>query len=274
MRRRPARLDPPDGHDDEPVVRLHRLRHGDAVGHGHAGGAGHGQLGAVPARWPTAGRAGDLGSLHLQLDGRQHHARQPYAQRSGHGLQRHHGDRGAGDGDRAYERRRRRGRRPAPTVDQSCRSPATAPSPRRRSPPRPAGETLVAFVGSDGPSGAGRQTVTVSGGGLTWTLVKRSNGQSGDAEIWPRSAAGTLTNVTVTSTPAHRRVRRAADGAELVNGAGGAGASAANSAASGAPGREPDGQRGRVAGLRGRQRLRTAATGRTVGAAEPGFAVD
>ncbi len=60
----------------------------------------------------------------------------------------------------------------------------------------------MAFVGSDGPSGAGRQTVTVSGGGLTWTLVKRSNAQSGDAEIWTAQAANTLTNVTVTSTPA------------------------------------------------------------------------
>ena len=53
-----------------------------------------------------------------------------------------------------------------------------------------AGETLVAFVGSDGPSGSGRQSVTVSGGGLTWTLVKRSNGQSGDAEIWAAQAPG------------------------------------------------------------------------------------
>src|SRR5204862_7373526 len=33
-----------------------------------------------------------------------------------------------------------------------------------------AGDLLLAFVGADGPSGGG-QTATVSGAGLTWTLV-------------------------------------------------------------------------------------------------------
>ena len=63
------------------------------------------------------------------------------------------------------------------------------------------GEVLLAFVGSDGPSGAGKQSVTVSGAGLTWKLVKRANGQSGDAEIWTATAASPLSGVTVTSTP-------------------------------------------------------------------------
>jgi len=63
------------------------------------------------------------------------------------------------------------------------------------------GEVLLAFVGSDGPSGAGKQSVTVSGGGLTWKLVKRANGQSGDAEVWTATAASPLSGVTVTSTP-------------------------------------------------------------------------
>ena len=98
----------------------------------------------------------------------------------------------------------------------------------------PAGETLVAFVGSDGPSGGGRQTVTVSGGGLTWTLVKRSNAQSGDAEIWTAQAANTLTNVTVTSTPATGGYDEQMTVLSF-KGAGGTGASAANAGASGAP---------------------------------------
>lgn len=34
------------------------------------------------------------------------------------------------------------------------------------------GDLLLAFVSSDGPSG---QTATVSGGGLTWSLVRRAN---------------------------------------------------------------------------------------------------
>jgi hypothetical protein len=64
-----------------------------------------------------------------------------------------------------------------------------------------AGETILAFVGSDGPVGAGKQTVAVSGGGLAWKLVRRANGQSGDAEVWAATASSVLTSATVTSTP-------------------------------------------------------------------------
>jgi hypothetical protein len=65
-----------------------------------------------------------------------------------------------------------------------------------------AGEELLAFVGSDGPNGAGKQSTTISGAGLTWTLVKRANSRPGDAEIWAATALAPLTNVSVTSTPA------------------------------------------------------------------------
>ncbi len=65
-----------------------------------------------------------------------------------------------------------------------------------------AGEQLLAFASSDGPDGAGKQSVTVSGAGLTWTLVKRANSRPGDAEIWAATALAPLSNVTVTSTPA------------------------------------------------------------------------
>lgn len=63
------------------------------------------------------------------------------------------------------------------------------------------GELLVAFVATDGPLAPGAQTATVTGGGLTWSLVKRANTQAGDAEIWAATATGTLTNATVTATP-------------------------------------------------------------------------
>ena len=143
---------------------------------------------------------------------------------------------------------------PAPTVDKSVtvtgHGAVTTPAFSTTA----AGETLVAFVGSDGPSGAGRQTVTVSGGGLTWTLVKRSNAQSGDAEIWTAQAANTLTNVTVTSTPATGGFDQQMTVLSF-KGAGGTGASAANVGRERRADREPDGQRGRVAGLRHRQRL-------------------
>jgi hypothetical protein len=65
-----------------------------------------------------------------------------------------------------------------------------------------AGEQLLAFVASDGPNGAGKQSATVSGAGLTWTLLKRANARSGDAEIWGATASHPLTAVTVSSTPA------------------------------------------------------------------------
>jgi len=63
-----------------------------------------------------------------------------------------------------------------------------------------AGDLLLAFVASDGPSN-GLQTASVSGAGLTWTLVRRSNAQAGTAEVWQARAVGTLTGVTVTATP-------------------------------------------------------------------------
>ena len=97
-----------------------------------------------------------------------------------------------------------------------------------------ANETLVAFVGGDGPAGSGQQSFTVSGAGLTWKLVKRSNAQSGDSEVWTATASSTLSNVAVTSTPlvgGHDQQLTVL----AFQGSGGVGASAAASAASGAP---------------------------------------
>jgi hypothetical protein len=98
------------------------------------------------------------------------------------------------------------------------------------------GELLVAFAGSDGPAAGGSQTLTVSGGGLSWTLVKRANAQAGTAEVWtaqsPSSAR--LTNARITA-------KQSRTGYDMnlyviaVQGTGGIGASAAASAGSGAP---------------------------------------
>ena len=60
------------------------------------------------------------------------------------------------------------------------------------------GELLVAFVAYDGPS-TGAQTAQVTGAGLTWTLVKRSNAQRGTSEIWFAKPAGALSGATVTA---------------------------------------------------------------------------
>ena len=64
--------------------------------------------------------------------------------------------------------------------------------------------------------------------------MKRSNAQSGDAEIWTAQAANTLTNVTVTLTPATGGYDEQMTVLSF-KGAGGTGASAANAGASGAP---------------------------------------
>ena len=59
-----------------------------------------------------------------------------------------------------------------------------------------ANELLLAFVSADANSGT--TTVTsVTGAGLTWSLVQRTNAQLGTAEIWRAFAPATLSNVTV-----------------------------------------------------------------------------
>ena len=100
-----------------------------------------------------------------------------------------------------------------------------------------AGELLLAFVGSDGPS-PGSQTATVSGAGLAWTLVRRVNVQAGTAEIWKATASTILTNVTVTSTLAAGNVQQSLV-VMTFTGALGTGATGAANAATGAPRRSP-----------------------------------
>lgn len=94
-----------------------------------------------------------------------------------------------------------------------------------------AAELLLAFVGSDGPSG---QTVAVSGGGLVWTLVRRINAQPGTSEVWRANAPNILTNVTVTATQATGNYYQSLT-VVAFSGAAGIGATGGASAATGAP---------------------------------------
>ncbi|WP_394770202.1 galactose oxidase-like domain-containing protein [Lacisediminihabitans sp.] len=65
------------------------------------------------------------------------------------------------------------------------------------------GELLVAFVSADGPATAGgQQFSSVTGGGITWRLRKRTNAQYGSAEVWQAVAGGILTGATVTAVHA------------------------------------------------------------------------
>jgi hypothetical protein len=63
------------------------------------------------------------------------------------------------------------------------------------------GDLLLALVSAHGP-GTGGQSMTVSGGGLTWSLVKRAAGVRGTAELWQARASRVLSRVAVTARPA------------------------------------------------------------------------
>jgi len=63
-------------------------------------------------------------------------------------------------------------------------------------------DLLVAFVAGDQPNPPAGQTASVTGGGLTWTLARRTNAQPGTAEIWTAPAGAVLTNTSITATVA------------------------------------------------------------------------
>ncbi|HEX2700650.1 MAG TPA: fibronectin type III domain-containing protein [Acidimicrobiales bacterium] len=92
-------------------------------------------------------------------------------------------------------------------------------------------ELLVAFAASQGPPG---QTVAVSGAGLTWSLARRANTQSGTAEAWTAFAPAKLTNAKVTSTQGTAGYYQSLT-VVTFTGASGIGATAGASAATGAP---------------------------------------
>ena len=97
-----------------------------------------------------------------------------------------------------------------------------------------AGETLLALVSSDGPKSAAGQTASVSGAGVTWTMIQRANAQAGDAEIWQATAAGPLSGVTVTSTPSAGNFDQQLT-VLTFTGSSGVGSASAASASTGAP---------------------------------------
>ena len=94
------------------------------------------------------------------------------------------------------------------------------------------GELLLAFVASDGPKSAA-QRATVSGAGLTWTLVVRASSQLGTSEIWQATAASPVTG-SVTSTPTRKGYDQSLT-VVAIQASAGVGASAAAGAGSGAP---------------------------------------
>jgi len=60
-----------------------------------------------------------------------------------------------------------------------------------------ANELLLAFISSDNTSTPNTTVTGITGGGLTWQLVQRTNVQLGTAEIWRAFATSQLSNATV-----------------------------------------------------------------------------
>jgi hypothetical protein len=87
-----------------------------------------------------------------------------------------------------------------PTVDKTVSIDGTGTRTTPAFSTTSAGEVLVAFAASDGPSAANAQSLTISGAGLVWTRVRSIAGRPGVVEIWTATAPTVLTGVTVTST--------------------------------------------------------------------------
>lgn len=102
-------------------------------------------------------------------------------------------------------------------------------------------ELLLAFVTADYGGGTNTTVKSMTGGGLTWTLVVKSNGQSGDSEIWRAFATSPIGSATVTATLSQSVVSsitvRAFEGVNTsgTNGSGAIGATTSANGKTGAP---------------------------------------
>jgi len=97
-------------------------------------------------------------------------------------------------------------------------------------------EQLLAFIATDYLSGTNTIVKSVTGGGLTWTLIQRANAQSGSAEIWGAFSSSTLTGVSITATLSQKVIASITVMSFAgVNTTGAIGAVSSKSAASGAP---------------------------------------
>ena len=101
-------------------------------------------------------------------------------------------------------------------------------------------ELLLAFIATDASS-SGITVTGVSGGGLSWVPVRRTNTQLGTAEVWRALAPSPLSNVSVTGTLSQRAASSISvvgfSGADSsgISGSGAIGATVSASAGSGAP---------------------------------------
>jgi hypothetical protein len=102
-------------------------------------------------------------------------------------------------------------------------------------------ELLLALISTDYLSGSNTTVTGVTGGGLNWVLVRRTNVQSGSSEIWRAFAPVPLSNTTVTATLSQSVsatlsiITFAGADATGTNGSGAIGATATSNSSRGAP---------------------------------------
>jgi hypothetical protein len=94
-------------------------------------------------------------------------------------------------------------------------------------------DRLLALVSSDGPADSAQSSV-VTGGGLTWSLVRRANGQPGTSEAWTATVPAGAGPISVRATPQQAGYDQSLT-VLAFRGAGGVGASAGGGSASGVP---------------------------------------
>jgi len=129
-----------------------------------------------------------------------------------------------------------------PTLDVSVSSDQAKASAKIVSPPLSttgADRLILAFVSVDGPASStasGAQTVSsVAGGGLSWSLVKRSNSTWGTAEVWQAHARSILSKAVVTAKFSKSGYDGSITVAAFANSSGSVGSSVAASGKTGAP---------------------------------------
>jgi hypothetical protein len=89
-----------------------------------------------------------------------------------------------------------------PSVHASAVTDQKAPAARYTSPPvaADAGELVLAYIAAGGSSRNAQQVTAVTGGGLVWSLVARSNADgSGTTEVWQARASLTVPKLVVTA---------------------------------------------------------------------------
>ena len=122
--------------------------------------------------------------------------------------------------------------------DQGSSSATTSTAPFSTS---AANELLLAYIATDYSSGANTSVTGVTGAGLNWVRVVRTNTQGGTSEIWRALATSALSNVTVSATlsqsVASSITVTSFKGVDLTgtNGSGAIGAIGSGNASAGAP---------------------------------------